>query len=44
MTQFFSYYMYSADGLNVYYTKSADEKGQFLYYATRKNEEGQSVI
>jgi len=31
------------DGINVYYTKSADEEGQFLYHATRKNEEGQSV-
>lgn len=35
--------MYSTDGINVYYTKSADEEGQFLYHATRKNEEGQSV-
>lgn len=44
-TQFFGYYilMYSTDGINVYYTKSADEVGQFLYHATRKNEEGQSV-
>lgn len=44
-TVIFSYYIleYSTDGINVYYTKSADEEGQFLYHATRKNEEGQSV-
>lgn len=33
-----SYYIleYSTDGINVYYAKSADEEGQFLYHATRK--------
>lgn len=34
---------YSTDGINVYYAKSADEEGQFLYHAARKSEEGQSI-
>lgn len=43
-TVIWSYYIleYSTDGINVYYTKSADEEGQLLYHAARKSEEGQS--
>lgn len=39
-TVIFSYYIleYSTDGINVYYTKFADEEGQFLYHAARKSE------
>lgn len=41
-TVIFSYYIleYNTDEINVYYAKSADEEGQFLYHATRKSEEG----
>ncbi|MDE6055036.1 MAG: hypothetical protein K2G55_15050, partial [Lachnospiraceae bacterium] len=41
-TVIFSYYIleYSTDEIDVYYAKSADEEGQFLYHATRKSEEG----
>ena len=38
----FNYYIleYRTDGINVYYAKSADEEGQFLYHAARKSEGG----
>lgn len=41
-TVIFSYYIleYRTDGINVYYAKSADEEGQFLYHAARKSEGG----
>lgn len=44
-TVIFSYYIleYSTDGINVYYAKSADEEGQFLYCASRKSKRGESV-
>ena len=43
-TVIFSSYIleYGTDEINVYYAKTADEEGQFLYHATRKSEEGQS--
>lgn len=38
-TVIFCYYIleYSSDGINVYCAESADEEGQFLYHAARKN-------
>lgn len=44
-TAIFCYYIleYSTDKINVYYAKSADEEGQFLYHAIRRSEEGQAV-
>ena len=42
-TVIFCYYIleYDTDEINVYYARSVDEEGQFLYRATRKSEEGQ---